>query len=250
MSAVDGKAPPTLWYCTERNAAWYAALLAAPLRVSTPLAALYEPVMPLPSVKSSRSSEATKPAPMVTVAPVTVGAPTTVSAASTATSLPSASKTVVPAEAAMFGATSQVRLPTLHWLPAAQSEVTAQPFAAGTHEPLAAQALVVHWAELVHAVDSPVAQVLVVPLHAPLLQTALALPAVQVPSCRPSLEIATPAASFAWQVKVVREQNWLAEQSASTSQPPVGMQLPPALQVPLWHTAPALAGVQGPSPLP
>jgi hypothetical protein len=97
----------------------------------------------------------------------------------------------------MFGATSQVSAPTLHWLPAAQSAVTAQPLAAGTHEPLGAQALVVHCAALVHAVDSPVAQVLVAALHAPLAQTALELPAEQVPSCSPSFEIATPAASFA-----------------------------------------------------
>lgn len=75
----------------------------------------------------------------------------------------------------------------------------------GTQAPLGAQALLTHWAAAVQLVPFEVAQVSVASLQAPLWHVALTL-AWQVPSCRPSLGIAVPAASVATQVLVARLQ--------------------------------------------
>ncbi len=126
------------------------------------------------------------------------------------------------------------------------------PLAVGTQRPLELQALLVHCEAEAHEAPAAAEQVLVKGLHAPLTQTAAAAEGEQVPSCRPSVAMAAPGASFAWQVADERSQYCAALQSASTSQAPgvVAMHTAPALQKPLWQTVAAVAVVQGPSVLP
>ena len=101
--------------------------------------------------------------------------------------------------------------------------------------PLLPHTLFVHWFANVQPWLFARAQVFVAALHAPLAQTAVAFAVVQLPSCSVSFEIATPAPSFALQVKLDRSQKLPVAQSASTQQPPTGMQDPLVLHVPDWH---------------
>jgi hypothetical protein len=60
------------------------------------------------------------------------------------------------------------------------------------------------------------AQVFVTALHAPLVHTSAAFAALQIPSWRPSIGIATPIGRSAVQVSALRLQCCVAAQSAST----------------------------------
>jgi hypothetical protein len=143
---------------------------------------------------------------------------------------------------------AQVNALRLQYWPLPQSASAQQPLPeAGTQWPLL-QVLWVHSAPLLHELPSPAAQVLVVALHAPLVQTAAALDAEQAPPWSPSPGIAVPAACLAVQVKVLRLQYWAPPQSVSAQQAPAeGTQWPLALQALLvhWlcavHAAPSLA---------
>ena len=116
------------------------------------------------------------------------------------------------------------------------------------HLPLLPQTSFVHWFAAVQPSLLERAQVFFAALHCSDVQTAAAFAAVQVPSCRVSFEIATPAPSFVLHVKLDRSQNCEAVQSPSTQQPPTGMQALPVLQTPDWHSAP-VATVQPDCPL-
>ena len=112
------------------------------------------------------------------------------------------------------------------------------------------QTFVVHSLARVQPTPFAAAQVFVVALHCPVAQTAAAFAAVHAPSCRVSLAIAAPAASFALQVKLERSQYCAVVQSPSTQHPPtaLGMQLPDTLHLLDWHSA-LLSAVQPAWPL-
>ncbi len=136
--------------------------------------------------------------------------------------------------------------------PAWQSESAQQDARFGTQAPESAHELLVHAAPLVQAVPFTAEHVAREELQAPVAHTAAAFAAVHVPSWRPSLATATPAASFARHANALRSQNCEAVQSPSTWQEPAtaGMHTPPALHAPEVQRAAAFCAVHGPSPLP
>lgn len=92
-----------------------------------------------------------------------------------------------------------------YWLPE-QSASAKQAPARGTHAPLEAHTLLVHWAAAVQLVPLVTPQVLSAALQRPLAHTARAVCTLHVPSWRPSFGITAPAATFAVHANVARSQ--------------------------------------------
>jgi hypothetical protein len=88
-----------------------------------------------------------------------------------------------------------------------------------------------------------------------LTQTRLAASDVHVPSsvglvCGTSVGSAVPFVSSGVQAWLLSRHQLPVEQSASTLQPPAGSHVPFVLHAPERHTAPAVAVVHGPVPMP
>jgi hypothetical protein len=92
-----------------------------------------------------------------------------------------------------------------NWLPEQSASAKHAP-AVGTHAPLAAHALLVHWAPPVHAEPLVTPHVLSAGLQRPLAHTARAVCTLQTPSWRPSFGMTAPAATFAVHANAARLQ--------------------------------------------
>src|SRR5580704_9470420 len=146
---------------------------------------------------------------------------------------------------------------SLHQWPVAQSASTLQ-LPAASHVPVALQAPERHTeapASELHG-PSPLAkpQSLSCVSHTALAQAAAAAATVHRPpsggACPTTVGTIWPLGTFETHVNEGVLQYWLLEQSASTAQPPAGIQtLLLALHAPDWQTTLPVATEQGPSPL-